>query len=91
MRHMLDLVAKFRLFYAPTREPLRRRVHTTLLAIAALAVTAGLIAGSTVAALIGPLALLLAVPAVEKVRAQVTPAASPPGKHAAPEVTDDSR
>lgn len=79
---------RIRLFYDPTREPLRRRVYTYLLALAALAVGAGVIASSVPLALAGPLATLLAVPVVEKARNLVTPVAAPdlsdtPGRHAA--------
>lgn len=85
---MPELIAKIRLFYDPTREPLRRRVYTYLLALSALAVTAGLITGSLATGLAGPLATLLAVPVVEKARSLVTPVADPiiddtPGRHAA--------
>lgn len=80
-----DIVAAIRRFYDPTHEPLRRRVYTALLALAALAVTVGLVAGSAVTAIAGPLSLLLTVPAVESARSQVTPAARPA------EVADDTR
>lgn len=79
---------RVREFYSPTREPLRRHVYTTLLAIMGFAVTAGLLTGTTLLAVSGPLAFLLAVPAVEKARSLVTPVAAPvfvddvPGKHA---------
>lgn len=82
-----DVVTRVRTFYDPTREPLRRRVYTYLLALAALAVGAGLIASSVPLAIAGPLASLLAVPVVEKARSLVTPVADPdltdtPGRHA---------
>ncbi|MDT8915770.1 hypothetical protein [Amycolatopsis sp. PS_44_ISF1] len=73
MLPLSDIVDTIRRFYDPAHEPLRRRVYTTLLALAALAVTVGLVAGSAVTAITGPLALLLAVPAVESARSQVTP------------------
>jgi hypothetical protein len=87
MDTLRDAVARVRLFYDPTREPLRRRVYTYLLAVTALAVGAGLIASSVPLAIAGPLASLLAVPVVEKARGMVTPVADPiiddtPGKHA---------
>lgn len=85
MAHLQDLVARIRVFYDPVNEPVRRRVYTILLALAALAVTAGLITGSAVTAICGPLALLLAVPSVEKARASVTPVVEQPGKHRQPE------
>lgn len=88
MDRVRALYARIRLFYDPTREPLRRRIYTYLLAIAALAVAAGFITGSLVAGVAGPLATLLAVPVVEKARSLVTPVADPiiddtPGRHAA--------
>ncbi|WP_394620960.1 hypothetical protein JNUCC0626_18255 [Lentzea sp. JNUCC 0626] len=90
MSRLADIAAKIRLFYDPTREPLRRHVYTTLLGLVAFAVAAGLVTGSVATALIGPLALVLAVPAVERARAQVSPVAGDkPGKHARPEVPDD--
>jgi hypothetical protein len=81
-------IARVRLFYDPTREPLRRRVYTTLLLVVPFAVTAGILTGSAATGLIGLLPVLLAVPAVEKARSLVTPVADPdltdaPGKHAA--------
>lgn len=87
MTFLSDALRRVRLFYDPTREPLRRRVYTFLLAIAAIAVGAGLIASSVPLAIAGPLASLLAVPVVEKARSLVTPVAYPdltdtPGRHA---------
>ncbi len=81
------IVARVRTFYDPTREPLRRRVYAYLLLVASLAAGAGIITGSVATSLAGPLALVLAVPVVEKARSKVTPVADPiindtPGKHA---------
>lgn len=86
MDHIAALIARIRLFYDPTREPLRRRVYTYLLLIAGMAASAGLIAGSLPVVLAGPLAAALAVPVVEKARSLVTPVAAPdltdtPGRH----------
>lgn len=79
--------ARVRLFYDPTREPLRRRVYTALLGIVTLAVTAGLITGAVAVAVSGALAAILVVPATEMARRMVTPVADPiiddtPGRHA---------
>lgn len=87
MTLLRTLIARVRSFYDPTREPLRRSVYTALLGIVAAAVTFGLITSSVAALVGGPLALLLAVPAVEHARSLVTPVADPiindtPGKHA---------
>lgn len=87
MSRLSDVYARVRLFYDPTREPLRRRVYSYLLLVASLAVAAGIITSSAVATIAGPLALVLAVPVVEKARSLVTPVADPivddvPGKHA---------
>lgn len=81
-------VRRVRLFYDPTREPLRRRLYSFLLACAALAVASGILTGSTAATVAGPLAVVLAVPVVESARSKVAPVADPivddvPGKHAA--------
>lgn len=83
---MGTLITRIQLFYDPTREPLRRRVYTLLLGIIAAAVAAGLLTGSAVATIPGILTIALAVPAVEKARALVTPVADPdltdtPGRH----------
>lgn len=80
------LVARIRYFYDPTREPLRRRVYTTLLLAVPIAVAAGILTGSAAASFLGLLPVLLAVPAVEAARRAVTPVADPdltdtPGKH----------
>lgn len=86
MPRITDLITRVRLFYDPTREPLRRRVYTLLLGIVATAITAGILTGSAAVAAPGLLALVLAVPAVEKARSLVTPVADPdltdtPGRH----------
>ncbi len=86
MPHFRALVARVQQFYDPTREPLRRSVYTFLLGVAALAATMGLITGTVAIGIGGPLALLLAVPAVEHARTKVTPVAAPdlsddPGQH----------
>ncbi len=90
MARLRAVYARIRTFYDPTREPLRRRVYTYLLLVASLAAGAGIITGSVATGLAGPLALVLAVPVVEKARSLVTPVADPdltdtPGRHAAPE------
>ena len=87
MDRLRTALAAIRRFYDPTREPLRRSVYTTLLALAGAAVTLGLITGTVVATIAGPLAVVLAVPAVERARSLVTPVADPaihdtPGRHA---------
>jgi len=92
MTTLRALVARVRSFYDPTREPLRRSVYTALLGIVGAAVTLGLITSTVALTIGGPLALVLAVPAVEHARSKVTPVADPiindtPGKHAAPEET----
>lgn len=92
MAFVQDVVRRVRLFYDPTREPLRRRVYSFLLACAALAVAAGILTGSAAATVAGPLAVVLAVPVVESARSKVTPVAAPlldddPGKHAAPDAS----
>ena len=87
MTSLRALVARVQQFYDPTREPLRRSVYTFLLGVAALLASAGLITGTVAIGIGGPLALLLAVPAVEHARSKVTPVADPdltdtPGRHA---------
>lgn len=87
MTHLRALIARVKLFYDPTREPLRRSVYTFLLGLVGVAVTLGVITGATAVAVGGPLAALLAVPVVEKARSKVTPVADPdltdtPGQHA---------
>lgn len=88
---MTRLIARVRLFYDPTREPLRRSVYTSLVLLVPALVTAGILTGAGAASLLGLLPLLLAVP-VEKARSLVTPVADPdltdpPGKHAADRVS----
>lgn len=87
MAYLAALIHRIRLFYDPTREPLRRRVYTYLLAVAALGAAFGLVSGVLAVTIAVPLATILAVPAVEKARSLVTPVADPdltdtPGKHA---------
>ena len=87
MDRLQALVTRVRLFYDPTREPLRRSVYTTLLGLATLGATLGIISGTAALAVAVPLAALLAVPAVEHARSKVTPVEDPdltdtPGRHA---------
>ena len=87
MAHIRATVARVRLFYDPTREPLRRRVYSTLLAVVTLAVGAGVITGTVAATLAALAPLVLMVPATEAARRLVTPVADPvvadtPGRHA---------
>lgn len=91
MTRVNDLIARIRLFYSPTREPLRRRVYGALLGLVTLGVTAGLISGALAVSIGSAGAAILVVPAVEYARRAVTPVADPiiddePGKHAAPEI-----
>lgn len=87
MAALTAAVAKIRLFFDPTREPLRRRVYSTLVALLAVCGAAGYITGNDVAAVTSIAAVALMVPATESARRLVTPVAAPdlddPGKHAA--------
>lgn len=90
MARLKAIVARIQLFYSPTREPLRRTVYTTLVAILGIAVTAGILTGALAATLTGIGATVLMVPAVEAARRLVTPVKDPiitdehPGRHEAP-------
>ncbi len=92
MARLRAAYTRIRSFYDPAREPLRRSVYTALLAIVGAAVTFGIITGTTAATLGGPLALVLAVPAVERARSLVTPVAATaindtPGQHSVDRLT----
>lgn len=70
---MSHLWARLSAFYDPVNEPLRRKLHAAVVALVGLAVTAGVLAGSSAAAIIGALPALLVIP-VERARRKVTPA-----------------
>ncbi len=79
------MVDRIRLFFDPTREPLRRRVYTALAAVVTFAVTAGLITASVGVAVTGVLSAVLIGAVAEQVRKLVTPYVpidDSPGKHA---------
>ena len=92
MTTLRAIAARIALFYDPPREPLRRRVYTTLTVIVGVAVTLGALTGTLAATVTGVLPVLLMIPAAESARRKVTPVADPlvddePGRHAAPEPT----
>jgi len=87
--------AKVRLFYDPTREPLRRRVYTAIALILAVTTPLGLITGTMAVTITGIASSVLMGAVAEQIRTLVTPVAAPvldeplvdddPGAHAAPE------
>lgn len=87
MDRIRTVITRIRIFYDPTREPLRRRVYTSLATLIAVGVTAGAITGAMALSLGGFAAAVLVIPAVEAARSKVTPLTDPviddtPGRHA---------
>lgn len=87
MPDLKDAIERVRLFYDPTREPLRRRVYTALLTLVGVGVAAGIVSGALAVSIGTAGAAVLMVPAVEYARRAVTPIADPnltdtPGRHA---------
>lgn len=83
---MLD---RIRLFFDPSREPLRRNLYAALAGIIGLAVTAGLITSTAAVAVTGILSAVLIGAVGEYIRTLVTPyhpteeLEDEPGQHAA--------